>query len=194
MKTCERKKAFTLIELLVVIGIIGVLAALLFPAIGAVRDHARRVQALAGIKALETAILQYESQYGLLPFAYGTDKILLPGTDDNDYDDLIERLACVRVRNSNDNMFNLRRSRFLSGLPVTGANANEKTLTDPYRLPGQKYGKRFAIAVDLTGDNQVTFGSTTYNGKLFIWSWGKNGTNQWGVSKGTGNDDVASWE
>ncbi len=192
MKTREGKN-FTLIELLVVIFIIGLLAALLFPAIGTVRAHARKITTLSTIKSLEAAILQYESQYGLLPFAYGPNtKTLLPGTDDNEYDALIERLSCVDIVGGSN--YNVRRTRFLAGLPITGANSNEKTLTDPYKVSGQSYGRRLAIAVNLDGTNQVTFGGKTYNGKLFIWSYGPNGTNQSGVSSGSGNDDIPSWE
>ncbi len=47
-----QKKAFTLVELLVVIAIIGILAALLFPKLGAVRENARRINCLSNLNGL----------------------------------------------------------------------------------------------------------------------------------------------
>ncbi len=56
-------RGFTLIELLVVIAIIAILAAILFPVFQAVRENARRTQALSNAKQLNTAIIQYTQDY-----------------------------------------------------------------------------------------------------------------------------------
>jgi prepilin-type N-terminal cleavage/methylation domain-containing protein len=66
-KRDARRRAFTLIELLTVIAVIGVLAALLFPAFSAVKRHALINHATTEMAQLETAIDRYKSAYGFYP-------------------------------------------------------------------------------------------------------------------------------
>lgn len=67
IKSCARsglpvRDAFTLIELLVVIAVIGILAAILIPAVGSVRERANQSKCASHLRQLQVASLLYASE------------------------------------------------------------------------------------------------------------------------------------
>src|SRR3954467_5721830 len=121
MNRQQAARGFTLVELLVVIAIIGILVALLLPAIQAAREAARRSSCTNNLKNLGLAVLNYEATQKIFPTSEGWDASY---TDDEK--NVVDALAPVG-------------SRWLSGkgwILTILPNLEESALYDRFRAGG----------------------------------------------------------
>ena len=88
------RSAFTLVELLVVIAIIGILIAMLLPAVQAVREAARRIECMNKVRQLGLATLNFEDSQGTIPPGrtdlHSWASYLLPHIEQTNVDEILD--------------------------------------------------------------------------------------------------------
>jgi prepilin-type N-terminal cleavage/methylation domain-containing protein len=141
------RAAFTLVELLVVIAIIGILVALLLPAIQAAREAARRAQCANNLRQIGIAVHNYhDARLSLPPMRVADHQqtwqaLILPHLEEQQVSDLWdEKLGCfydqkLELRTANINSFycpsQQHDARTIAGIEPDAAGGHNHPRNDP---------------------------------------------------------------
>ncbi len=170
--------AFTLIELLVVIAIIGILSAILIPAVIGAIEKAKRGKAKASVNAIKLAWESYYREYGKWPY-----KSPIEGKDE-DMDRTLNRddVSILSGTGKDPDPLNSKRIVFMDFTPEV--LAGRRSLTDPW-------GREYRFGLDTDYNDVIRLGccgtGVDINANVVVWSRGKDGTDNT-------RDDVRSWQ
>ncbi|MBI4023933.1 MAG: prepilin-type N-terminal cleavage/methylation domain-containing protein [Verrucomicrobia bacterium] len=175
-------RCFTLIELLTVIGIIGVLAGILMPALSGARDSAKKGKAQTTINSISIALKAYYNEYGFWP----TNASLVDtelSVSENKFLYLMLSGSDTNLAGGTEVGCNPRKIVFLEYKPSDIGPVNTTTyLKDTSSTTTNlvnPWGNAFRIWFDYDGDNvtATTNGFGNINSGLAIWCPGlKNNT------------------
>jgi len=155
----RQQDGFTLVELLVVIAIIGVLIALLLPAVQQAREAARRMECTNNLKQIELAFHNHHDTFGLFPyssrkptemgsgnFAGGADDVwcwgayILPFIEQSAMYDLLDVGAGTTITLAHDNTANAAAFEEAIKTPIDGymcpSDVGSTHLADVYQWSG----------------------------------------------------------
>lgn len=212
-----RPQAFTLVEMLVVIAVIGILAGILLPTFGTIKQRAKVRQAQMEMANLSAAIKAYEKEYNRFP---GSAKVEQNGNPDftfgqpngKAYDDnnrvvmfiLLNHMDQApvplrdEIKNRNPRNLSLFDARLVNDGDPGGIGTGDHVFRDPW-------GNPYIITIDLDGNDKCldayykniggpgltgTAPPFEFSGDVMIWSLGPDKKFGGGFDK----DNVLSWK
>jgi prepilin-type N-terminal cleavage/methylation domain-containing protein len=189
MKTNRPQHAFTLIELITVIAIIAILMGLLFPALSAAKDNARRTKAGSVVRNIVNACKQYVTDYGKFPpvkaaedgdaggggggggeekeaneyYSFGDIEKGKCKVDNNELFDVLRAIA----RGENEqHKLNKRQSRYFEDQKATDPKNPREGFLDGPEFDKEKagqlvdpWGTQYCVILDKDGDEQINLGN-----------------------------------
>jgi prepilin-type N-terminal cleavage/methylation domain-containing protein/prepilin-type processing-associated H-X9-DG protein len=177
-----RSGGFTLVELLVVIAIIGVLIALLLPAVQAAREAARRIQCASHVKEVGLAVQNWYAAHETYPPCYLTGMghstwmgLILPYIEQNGLADKIEPLEMPSYSLPAD-LLNVKIPIYLC--------PSRRGVGDSTSISRNEVGRKGVKVYGATTDYSMCLG----DGELNPW-W--NDTATWGNGIGTNTTDLS---
>jgi prepilin-type N-terminal cleavage/methylation domain-containing protein len=153
MKKQSTKHGFTLIEILIVITIIGILAAILLPAIMGAILQAQKAETRTACLSIQQAITIYQTTYNKMPVASGTATEMFDGA---------ASVAIIKALIGEDPTINPRGESLLEG-----DIEDDGTFLD-------KWDTQYRIYLDTDGDGEVTVGGVNKKTRVVVHSAGRN--------------------
>ena len=134
IRNLQVKSGFTLVEILVVIAIIGILAAILFPVFGRVRENARRSSCQSNLRQIGLGMLQYCGDYDdkLVRSWYGSGNGNWSGG--SNATDRYKWMDAVQPYLKSEQIFNCPSHGAHPAAPVAGLSYGPYRFRDAYRF------------------------------------------------------------
>lgn len=214
-----KKRNFTLVELLIVVGILGILAGLLIPAVIGAKQQGRVTQARADMSTIRTAFEAMNNQYGKMAAKNGSNYelggeslgnatdgcVTLNGSTNGDtasdgYCKAIAELSDPGTKsfaNVSNLSVNKRRIRFLDPRPeydpsksCTDADNKPHTWLDPW-------GNAYYIRINVDKSEEIPDPSgvkSKLSGRIVLWSAGPDGKYSATAGDADNKDNVPGWK
>lgn len=170
-------RGFTLIELLVSIAIVGILIALILPAVQSAREAARRAQCKNNVKQLVLAMHNYHDSHRMFPISYGVG----PFTTENRG---VSWLQMILPQLEQGNLY--RQIRF--GAPLADPRNTDaaQTVVPVFLCPSDTDHGTANFRANVPG----TWGVTNYKACAGSnWNWGVFAAASWNMGRFAGNPD-----
>ena len=159
MNNNKKISGFTLIELLMVIAIIGILAGILIPTVGAVRTQANKAASKAQLSNYVTAITMFKGEYGYYPFS---DAQADDGANINSLSsDFIETLSGRNDSGETISTGGNRRRIAFHSFSESEFFYNDDDTIDVNILADRFNNSQIFIAIDGDGDGEVSVPGNT---------------------------------
>jgi prepilin-type N-terminal cleavage/methylation domain-containing protein/prepilin-type processing-associated H-X9-DG protein len=156
-----QRRAFTLIELLVVIAIIGVLVALILPAIQRAREAANRSQCANNLKQMGIALHHFNDNYGHFPSGGKGTNLSAGAAGGKNYYDLHSTFTLLLPYVEHEDVYNQIDLRYAYNDPAVPANQTAfQNVIPTYLCPSNPL--RPNSGADSAGFGYTDYGPTNY--------------------------------